>query len=71
MTFNGVTMEEELEGMIRFYEEKGQTVVMSSIDGESNFWIHKHEQMSLYNVRCTLRVFLQSYRGSSRSCGNP
>ena len=37
MAFNRVTVEEQLEDMIRFYEDKGQTVVLSSIDGKSYF----------------------------------
>ena len=37
MAFNRVTVEERLEDMLKLYENKGQTVVLSSIDGESNF----------------------------------
>ena len=52
MACNGVTVEEWLENTIRFYEEKGQTVVMASLDGESIFREHEYITRYTWYVVC-------------------
>ena len=39
MSTNGLEVCEELEDLIRCYEEKGQTVVLAAVDGENIHYV--------------------------------